>query len=446
MTGRFFLETYGCQMNVADSGLIVRVLEQAGFVAADDIYQASLILLNTCAVRERAEERVRKRLRELAALKRARPDLVLGVTGCMPKHLGRELLDRLPQVDLLVGPDSYRRLPELVARAAERPTVDLRMDKAEDYTGLEPVSLEGIRAFVPIMRGCDRFCTFCVVPLTRGREKSLALEEVVRQVRGVVARGAREVTLLGQTVNSWKREGRTFADLLTAVAGVEGVLRVRFTSPHPSHFDERQFRAIAGHPALCPQVHLPVQSGSNRVLRAMERGYTREDYLELVDTLRRHLPEAGLSTDIIVGFPGETEEDFLQTLSLMEAVDLDSSFMFQYSPRAGTWAHRRLPDDVPAEVKGERIRRVIALQEGMSRRRYAAMVGREVEVLVEGPSRRDPAAAVGKAPDGKTVILADCPPAGELRRVRVARASSHTLFADGVPEAARDEELAAALA
>jgi len=428
---RFYIETFGCQMNVADSGLMTRVLESAGYCAVSEPAGASVVLLNTCAVREKAEERVAKRLRELRRLKRLRPDMVLGVTGCMAKHLGKDLLDRLPHVDLLVGPDSYRRLPELIEEARTRTTVSLAMDREEDYAGLDAVSVDGIRAFVPIMRGCDRFCTFCVVPLTRGREKSLPLDEILRQVEVALAEGAREVTFLGQTVNSYHHGPHRFADLLDAASRVPGLLRVRFTSPHPSHFDEDQFRLIAERGALCPQVHLPVQSGSDRVLADMKRGYTRAEYLGIVERLRRLVPEVGLTTDIITGFPGETDDDFAETLSLMETVRFDSAFMFAYSPRPGTYAWSRQADDVPDTLKRERLERVIALQETVSLERYRRLEGREVEVLVEGPSRRDPLHAMGRAPDGKTVILASPHPAGSLVTAKIARANSHTLLAEG---------------
>ncbi|MBK8231151.1 MAG: tRNA (N6-isopentenyl adenosine(37)-C2)-methylthiotransferase MiaB [Candidatus Eisenbacteria bacterium] len=439
---RVYIETYGCQMNVADSGLILNVLEGAGYTVTEDVSAASLVLLNTCAVRERAEERVAARIRQLSRLKQVRPDLVLGITGCMPKHLGAGLRDRLPRLDLLIGPDSYRRLPELVEQAAERPTVDLKLDTEEDYSDLDPIAIEGVNAFIPIMRGCDRFCTFCVVPLTRGREKSLPLEDVLRQVHSAVERGAKQITLLGQTVNSYRHEDHRFVDLLRAVARVDGVLRVRYTSPHPSHFEEAVYALMAELPQLCPQIHLPLQSGSDAVLSAMKRGYHAGEFLRQVEVIRRHLPEVGLSTDMIVGFPGETEADFEETLRVMAAIEFDSAFLFRYSPRSGTYAVRHQPDDVPLEVKAARLDRLIALQEEVSARRYALLREREVEVLVEGISRRNDAHAVGKTGCGKTVIFPAGAEIGTLQRVRIVRTTSHTLLADGVtPEEAREPEL-----
>ena len=437
---RVYLETYGCQMNVADSGLILHVLESAGFRLTEDVAEASLVLLNTCAVRERAEERVAARIQQLSRLKQVRPDLVLGITGCMPKHLGDALRDRLPKLDLLIGPDSYRRLPELVEQAASRPTVDLKLDGDEDYSDLDPVAIEGVNAFIPIMRGCDRFCTFCVVPLTRGREKSLPLSDVLRQVESSVERGARQVTLLGQTVNSYRHEADRFVDLLRAVATVPGVLRVRYTSPHPCHFDEEVYALMAEEPRLCPQIHLPLQSGSDRVLETMKRGYTAGQFLEQVETIRRYLPEVGLSTDLIVGFSGESDQDFEETLRVVRAARFDSAFLFRYSPRSGTYAYRHQSDDVPLEVKAKRLERLIELQEEISSERYALWRGREVEVLVEGPSRRDPRHAVGKTPDGKTVIFPAGADTGSLHRIRISRSTSHTLLAEGVADAADEAQ------
>lgn len=442
-----YIETYGCQMNVADSSLMTHVLEKAGFRVTEVANEASLILLNTCAIRERAEERVQNRLRQLSALKRVRPDLVLGVTGCMPKHLGKQLLERLPKVDLFLGPDSYRRLPELVEEAQRRPTLALRLDDAEDYSDLDPVSLEGIHAFVPIMRGCDRFCSFCVVPLTRGREKSLPLDEVVRQCASAAARGARAVTLLGQTVNSYRHQNSGFVDLLAALSDLDGLARIRFTSPHPVEFEEPVFALMAARQNLCPHIHLPLQSGSDRILESMKRGHTADEYRGLVETIRRHLPDVGLTTDIIVGYPGETDADFELTYRLMEEIEYDSAFLFRYSPRSGTSAYRQLRDqEVPDDVAGARLERVIELQEAVSARRYARWRGQEIEVLVEGPSRRDAAHVVGKSPDGKTVILPAGPEAGELVHVRVEKTTSHTLIAEGVePAEAKDPALASTL-
>lgn len=430
---RIYLETYGCQMNEADTLMMDGLLRAAGWDVIREPQVADVVLLNTCAVRERAEERVAGRVRELARLKRYRPDLRIGLSGCMAKHLGKELLSELPQVDLLIGPDSYRRLAETLAQSEEGPLVDLALDAQERYEGIDPAPRGGTHAFIPIMRGCDRFCTFCIVPLVRGREKSLPASEIIRQITGLAEAGTIAVTLLGQTVNSYADGEIGFAGLLDRIARIPGLRRIRFTSPHPADFTSEVFTVMAAHEKLCKHLHLPVQSGSTRLLEAMKRGHTREDFLRLVEEVRRVLPEAGLTTDLIAGFPSETESEFEETLSLMREVRFDSAFLFRYSPRPGTYAVRHQPDDVPDSVKAERLTRMIQLQEEISRERYARWVGRVVEVLVEGPSRRDPGVVRGKADDMKSVLLpAEGSPIGSLRRTRIARASSHTLFAEGV--------------
>jgi tRNA-2-methylthio-N6-dimethylallyladenosine synthase len=430
---RIYLETYGCQMNEADTQMMGGLLRAAGWDVIPEPQVADVVLLNTCAVRERAEERVAARVRELARLKRYRPDLRIGLSGCMAKHLGKGLLNELPEVDLLIGPDSYRRLAQTLAQAEDGPLVDLALDTEERYEGLDPAPHGGVHAFVPIMRGCDRFCTFCVVPLVRGREKSLPAAEIVRQIEELAAAGTIAVTLLGQTVNSYADEGTGFATLLDRIARIPGLRRIRFTSPHPADFTPEVFTVMAAHENLCKHLHLPVQSGSNRVLQAMKRGHTREEFLELVHRIRDVLPEAGLTTDLIAGFPSETDDEFEETLSLVREVRFDSAFLFRYSPRPGTYAVRHQPDDVPDSMKAARLTRMIHLQEEISRERYARWIGRTVEALVEGPSRRDPAVARGKADDLKAVLLPSAgSPAGALRRVRIERASSHTLFAEGV--------------
>ncbi len=429
---KVYIETYGCQMNVADSSLMLHVLQGAGYVETRTPGEADLILINTCSVRGKAEDRVIRRLDSLAPLKLARPGLVLGITGCVPRHLGASLRERLPHVDLFLGPDSYRRIPELLrCLSGTGQGIDIRLDGREDYIGLDQTSVEGVTAFVPVMRGCNRFCTYCVVPLARGRERSLPPEEVEAQVRTAVDKGARDVTLLGQTVNSYRYGDSGFVDLLDRVSRIDGILRVRFTSPHPADFTEDQFRLMAGRETLAPHLHIPVQAGSTRILRAMRRGYTRAGFLAVVEMARRWIPDIGLTTDLLTGFPGEEEEDFEETLSLMREVRFDGAFLFRYSQRGGTWAARNLPDSVPSQVKAERLERMIALQEQISLERYQAVVGREVEVLVEGPSRRGSGQFVGKAPDFRKVLLPAVAGPGELVRVRIVSASSHTLFAEG---------------
>jgi tRNA-2-methylthio-N6-dimethylallyladenosine synthase len=430
---RVFVETYGCQMNVADSDLIGSVLAGAGYATAARADEADVIVVNTCAVREKAEDRVLARAAELGALKRKRPGTVLAIVGCMAEHLKEGLADRAPAVDVIAGPDSYRRMPELLAAArAEHahPLVDVRLDKSETYDGLSgAVGGDGVSGFVTIQRGCDKFCTFCVVPFTRGRERGAPPREVLRQVRELADAGYREVTLLGQTVNSYRFDGASFADLLRAVARVDGIERIRFTSPYPVDFTADVIAAIADEPKVCKYVHLPVQSGSDVVLERMRRGYTVADYRAIVGALRAAMPQIALSTDILTGFSGETDDDHAQTLELMRELRFDSAFMFAYSERDLTFAAKKLPDDISPELKSRRLAQIVALQERISGEVFAAHVGRRERVLVTGPSRRDPAQLVGRSDGFKSVILpAGVGAIGELVDVEIARATMATLF------------------
>ena len=385
---RIYIETYGCQMNVADSELVLGVLEREGYVAVDDPAAADVVLVNTCAVRDHAEQKVLSRVGELKRCKR--PGGVLGVVGCMAQRLGPKLLERIPQVDLVVGPDGYRGLPELIARVraggGER-AADVEFRGWEHYEDVPPAREAGASAFVTVQRGCDYRCTFCIVPMTRGPERSRKLADVVREVERLAGAGTTEVTLLGQTVNSYDDGTHDFADLLRAVGAVSGIRRMRFTSPYPTDFGERVVAAMAETPAVCEHVHLPVQSGSSRVLRRMLRRYDRDHYLAVVTALRDAMPGIALTTDIIVGFPGESEEDFRETLSLVEAVAFDDAFTFRYSPREGTPA-TRLKDVVPDPVAGERLERLVAAVRGIARRKNVALVGSTHEVLVEGWAKR----------------------------------------------------------
>ncbi len=385
---RIYIETYGCQMNVADSELVLGVLEREGYVAVDDPAAADVVLVNTCAVRDHAEQKVLSRVGELKRCKR--PGGVLGVVGCMAQRLGPKLLERIPQVDLVVGPDGYRGLPELIARVraggGER-AADVEFRGWEHYEDVPPAREAGASAFVTVQRGCDYRCTFCIVPMTRGPERSRKLVDVVREVERLAGTGTTEVTLLGQTVNSYDDGTHDFADLLRAVGAVPGIRRMRFTSPYPTDFGERVVAAMAETPAVCEHVHLPVQSGSSRVLRRMLRRYDRDRYLAVVAALRDAMPGIALTTDIIVGFPGESEDDFRETLSLVEAVAFDDAFTFRYSPREGTPA-TRLKDVVPDPVAGERLERLVAAVRGIARRKNVALVGSTHEVLVEGWAKR----------------------------------------------------------
>jgi len=384
-----YLETYGCQMNAADSDLMLGVLGREGYERTEDPGQADVLLVNTCAVRDHAEQRVLGRLGELKRYKR--PGNVFGVVGCMAQRLGPKLLERVPHVDLVIGPDGYRGLPELIAQArAGARTADVQFRSWEHYEDV-PSAAAGTgkagSAFVTVQRGCDYKCTFCIVPMTRGPERSRRLEDVVQEVARLADRGTTEVTLLGQTVNAYHDGTHDFADLLRAVGAVAGIRRLRFTSPYPTDFSDRVLAAMAETPTVCEHVHLPAQSGSSRVLRRMLRRYTRERYLEVVAALRVAVPGIALTTDLIVGFPGETDADFADTLSLVGEVDFDDAYTFKYSPRDGTPA-LRLDDPVADGVAGERLDRLIAVVRAAARRRNLALVGTTHEVLVEGRARR----------------------------------------------------------
>jgi tRNA-2-methylthio-N6-dimethylallyladenosine synthase len=432
---RVYVETYGCQMNVADSDLIGSVLADAGYVQAARAEDADVIVVNTCAVREKAEERVIARAAELGAVKRRKPGTVLAIVGCMAEHLKEGLADRAPAVDVIAGPDSYRRMPDLLAAArtelSAHPLVDVKLDKEETYEGLTAAAGgDGVSGFVTIQRGCDKFCTFCVVPFTRGRERGASPREVLRQCRDLVLAGFREVTLLGQTVNSYVYEDITFAQLLRAVAKIDGLERIRFTSPYPVDFTDDVIAALAEEPKICKYVHLPVQSGSDVVLERMRRGYTALDYRDIVRRLRAAMPDIALSTDILTGFSGETADDHARTLDLMREVRFDSAFMFAYSERDLTFAAKKLPDDVAPEIKARRLAEIVAAQESISAEVFAAQVGRRERVLVHGPSKRDPAQLMGRTDGFKTVILpAGVGAVGEFVEVTIRRATMATLFA-----------------
>jgi tRNA-2-methylthio-N6-dimethylallyladenosine synthase len=421
---RVYIETYGCQMNVADSELMFGVLGREGYVRADDPAEADVMLVNTCAVRDNAEQRVIGRMGELQRYKQ--PGGVLGVVGCMAQRLGPALLERVPRVDLVVGPDAYRNLDQLIGLAAggQRST-DTGFREWEHYEDVPPVREKGPTAFVTVQRGCDYRCTFCIVPYTRGAERSRRLEDVVREVQALAAEGTSEVTLLGQTVNGYHDGRHDFADLLRAVGSVDGVRRLRFTSPYPTDFTPRVIEAVALTPAVCEHVHLPVQSGSDAVLRRMLRRYTRARYLEGIEQLRAAVPGITFSTDIIVGFPAETDAQFEETLSLVTEADFDDAYTFKYSVREGTPA-ARLRDHVPAGVASARLDRLIEVVRANVRRKNVARVGQVHEVLVERPARRGDL-MLGRTRTNQLVLL-DLPAstAGEYHRARLTGTTGST--------------------
>lgn len=445
---KVYIETYGCQMNVADSELMAGVLLGKGYELASEAEDADVILVNTCAVREKAEERVVGRMATLNGLKKTKKNLKLGMTGCMAEHLREKIAERAPFVDMVVGPDAYRRLPDLIAeadgpapvvvgRSGKQPTpglgtplVDVKLDKKETYEGLDPVRQGGVGSWVTIQRGCDKFCTFCIVPFTRGRERGVAPREILRQCRDAAAHGYKEITLLGQTVNSYVYEDVDFADLVTAVADIDGIERIRFTSPYPVDFTPKLIEVMAREDKVCNYIHLPVQSGNDKVLAEMKRGYTIGEYRKLVTDIRTAIPNMAISTDIIVGFPGETEEEFQDTVELVREMQYDFAFMFKYSEREGTLAHKRIADDIPEDVKGRRLRELIEVQEAICLDKTAPYVGREVKVLIEKRSRKSADDWTGRTDTFKTTIFPKVPGSeiGQIVTVRIDRATSHTLI------------------
>jgi len=431
-----YIETYGCQMNEADTELMYGLLRRQGYTIVETDKEADVVLLNTCTVRERAEERVFGRLGWLKSLKARRPGMILGVTGCMAERMKADLLKRAPYVDLVLGPDSYRRLPDLLQQIpeADNSLIDVRLDRRERYEGLELDRTAGISGWLPIQRGCDKFCTFCIVPFVRGRERSLPPDEVEAQARQMVERGFLEISLLGQSVSSYYERGCDFADLLRRVHAIEGLERLRFISPYPNDFSPRLIDALAELPRLGRHLHLPLQSGSSRILKEMRRGYTAEAYREQVALIRKRLKGWALSTDIIVGYPGERDEDFQQTLEIMEALRFDSAFMFRYSEREGTFAARQHKDDVSDELKRERLQALIKLQESISKERYRAQIGRRHEILISGPSRRNPKQVIGRSSCFRTTILEGNHQPGDLVKVEIYDATSHTLFGEPIKE------------
>ncbi|HEY0529750.1 MAG TPA: tRNA (N6-isopentenyl adenosine(37)-C2)-methylthiotransferase MiaB [Gemmatimonadaceae bacterium] len=403
-TRTVYIETYGCQMNVSDTELMLGKLAEYGYEAVQQPDGADVILINTCAIREHAEQRVLGRLGEMKS--RMKRGAVVGVTGCMAQRLGTQLLDRAKHVSLVIGPDGYRDLPELIesARSGAR-TASVEFDLEEHYEDFQPRRFEGVKAWIPVQRGCDYKCTYCIVPTTRGPERSRRLAEVVREAHAVVESGISEIVLLGQTVNSYHDGEHGFADLLRAVGTVPGIRRLRFTSPHPNDFTPEVIRALAEVPTVCDHVHLPMQSGSSRVLKRMLRRYTRERYLECVDELRAAIPNLSLTTDIIVGFPGETEKDFADTLSAVVAVGFDDAYTFKFSPREGTPATRfPASDEISDEVASDRLARLISTVRQGSRERNLKLLGEKREVLVEKAARRG-GLLQSRTSDFKTVMI-----------------------------------------
>jgi tRNA-2-methylthio-N6-dimethylallyladenosine synthase len=435
------IETFGCQMNEYDSELVRALLKREGFVLTQDRECADVILMNTCAIREHAHRKVYTHLCELKTLKRSRP-LIVGVLGCMAQNLKEELTKQEPLVDLLAGPDSYRQLPALIRNAVDAQeqgthvkALAVDLSEYETYDDIIPARIAGVNAWIAVMRGCDNFCSFCVVPYTRGRERSRDPQGILEEAARIANEGFKQITLLGQNVNSYRWGNWDFARLLTAVADIPGIERVRFTSPHPKDFPCTLLEAVVFHPKVCKHIHLPAQSGSDRILRLMNRTYTRAEYLELVYRIRSMGPHIALTTDIIAGFSSETEREFAETYGLLEEVRYHSAFVFLYSERTNTIAARKFADDVPREVKSQRVTALVELQRRISTECNRQYVGETLPVLVEGDAKKSSLQAMGKSDANITVIWdkADfpCTP-GQLVACAIYDASASTLYARAV--------------
>lgn len=432
--GKVYLETYGCQMNEYDSEIVRTILERSGFGIADSPEDAEVILLNTCSVREHAEQRVHARIATLRQLKRKNRGLVLGVLGCMAQSLKEELLEPGTGIDLIAGPDSYRALPVMIQQVRDGGGSEfaLTLSDYETYSDIFPTSRQGTNAWVAVMRGCDNFCTFCVVPLTRGRERSRDPYNVVEEVSQLAEQGFKQVTLLGQNVNSYESNGFDFARLITEVSKIEGLRRIRFTSPHPKDFPESLIEVVASNPKACKHIHLPLQAGSDRILEKMNRTYTRDEYIALARKMRDRIPGLAITTDIIVGFPTETEAEFLDTLDLMRQVEFDAAFMFKYSERKGTTAQKRYRDDVSDDDKTSRMIRLVELQRQLSLSRNQAHLGEVFEVMVEGRAKKA-GQLMGRNDANKTVVFADNgAQAGDFVKVEVNEVTPNTLIGAAV--------------
>lgn len=431
-TNNVYIETYGCQMNVADSELVLGILKNKGFSVTETADNADVILLNTCSIRDNAEQRIHGRLGNLKKIKEKKPSTVIGVLGCMAERLRISLIEEKKMVDLVVGPDEYRRIPEFIDQAfSGEKGIGVKLSRTETYDDIIPYREEGLSAWISVMRGCDKFCTFCVVPFTRGRERSRNLDSILDEIKILSERGFREVTLLGQNVNSYNDNGRDFADLLAASAAVDRKIRVRFTTSHPQDLSDKLLYTIAENPNLCNYIHLPVQSGSDRILKLMNRTYTIEHYLNLIDKARKIIPGVSFSTDIIAGFPTETYEDHLATLDVMQKVKYDGAYMFKYSAREGTKAYK-MGDDVSEEAKTKRLNEIIDLQQSISFEVNQTLLNTEEVVLVEGNSKKSDEFLAGRTDSNKVVIFPknEKVKVGDYVKVRINKATSATLFAD----------------
>ena len=434
---KLFIETYGCQMNVADSEVVASIMEMDGFELTENIGEANAVFVNTCSVRDNAEQKVIHRLQQLNAMKKKNKGMIVGVIGCMAERVKDELITD-HKVDVVVGPDAYLDIPNLINSVEQgEKAINVELSKTETYKDVLPTRIgKSISGFVSIMRGCDKFCTYCIVPYTRGRERSREVKSILNEIRDLETKNYKEVTLLGQTVNSYKytaEDGSVvdFPKLLSLIAEMVPNMRIRFTSPHPKDMTDETIEVMAKYPNICRFIHLPVQSGSNNVLKAMNRKYTREWFLDRVQTMRRLIPDVAIGTDIFSGFSGETEEDHQQSLDLMREARFDLAFMFKYSERPGTVAAKRLPDDVPEEVKIRRLNEIIALQSEIAKESNHNDIGKVYEVLVEGFSKRSKEQMSGRTSQNKMVVFPrEGRHIGEFVKVKILSSTSATLIAE----------------
>lgn len=431
---KVYIETYGCQMNEYDSELVRSILRATNeYEFTEKEADADVVFLNTCAIRENAHTKMYARLGDLKHLKRGNGRVVVGLLGCMSQNLRGNLKANEEVVDIFAGPDSYKRLPSMIESVLSNghKEYDFSLSEFEDYSDVYPQRVPGINAWIAVMRGCDNFCTFCVVPYTRGRERSRSPESVVAETQKLAAEGFRQVTLLGQNVNSYRHEQADFADLMMQVAGVDGISRVRFTSPHPKDFPDKFLDVMAENPKICKHIHLPLQAGNDRVLQLMNRTYTKREFLDLVDKIRKTIPDVTLTTDIIVGFSSETDAEFEDTIDVMEQVEFDSAFMFKYSERTNTIAYRKFADDVPEDKKTERIVTLNELQKSISFKKNQAHIGEIMDVLVEGPSKKREHEWMARTDGNKIVIVPKAEyQAGDLINVKITDATANTLFGE----------------
>lgn len=431
---KVYIETYGCQMNVADTEVIFSILSKEGFTRTENIGEADIIMANTCSVRDNAEQRILGRINQFVLERRNRP-VIIGILGCMAERMKQELIET-GKVDIVAGPDAYRRLPALISAAlGGKPQIDVELSREETYAEIKPVRLDknGVSAFISIMRGCNNVCSYCVVPYTRGAERSRDCGSIVREACDCAQAGYKEVTLLGQNVDSYDFEGTDFAALLGMVAQACPGMRIRFSTSNPQDISDKVMETMARWPNICHHIHLPVQSGSDRMLEKMRRRYTRQDYLEKVRKIRELMPDCAITTDVIAGFCSETLEDHADTISLFEQVRFDAAYMFQYSERPGTLAAKKYPDDVPLAEKTRRLEEIIALQNSLSLESNRRDIGKCFEVLVEGPSKRDESQLCGRTMTNKMVIWSDTDhKPGDLVQVRITDCTQATLFGEKV--------------